>query len=73
MQQITDALTNLQCSTGHGEVSRNYGSKEVSAAELTAFTSSLFGTLAQTREVILGSRRIGKVASRPYFGFVGSG
>ena len=72
MQTITAALTNLQWFTVNSEVSRNYGNKEVFAPDLTAFTSSLLQIFAQTREVILGSGRVGEVASRPGSGLTGS-
>ena len=45
--------------------------KEISASDLTAFTSSLLQVLAQTREAILDSSRAGEVASRPDFGLAG--
>lgn len=73
MQTITDALTDFQGFTEYGEVSKNYGSKEISAPDLTAITLSVLWILTQTREIILGSVRVGKVASRSGFGLVGSG
>lgn len=64
---MTDALTDLQWFTEYGEVSSNYSSKYNSAPDLTALTLSLLGTLTPTREIILGSRKIGNVASHSYF------